>query len=123
MNKNTNDREYLVQKIRTQYTAPIHTELDALRELDKKVKTPPLVTAYTLGSIAALVMGAGMSLIMTDIGATIGVSTPLVPGLVLGVVGLLAAIGNYPLYKRLLNRRRKTYAPQILALSDKLMKE
>ena len=33
---NKNDRDYLVQKIRTQYTEQEHTQLDALRELDRK---------------------------------------------------------------------------------------
>ena len=35
---NKNDKDFLVQKIRTQYTEKENTELDALRELDRKVK-------------------------------------------------------------------------------------
>ena len=48
---NNNDQEFLVQKIRTQYTEKQHTELDALKELDAKVKRPANVFAYTYGSI------------------------------------------------------------------------
>ena len=40
MNTLNNEQEYLVQKIRTQYTEKQHTELDELRELDRKVKAP-----------------------------------------------------------------------------------
>lgn len=119
---NRNDQEYLVQKIRTQYTEKEHTELDALKELDRKVKKPAIVFSYTFGSIAALIMGSGMSLIMTDIGETLGISQPMLPGVIIGGIGLLMAILNYPIYKRLLNRRRQKYGDQIIALSEKILK-
>ena len=64
---NKNDQEFLVQKIRSQYTEKESTELDALRELDAKVKRPANVFAYVFGSISAIIMGVGMSLVMTDI--------------------------------------------------------
>lgn len=51
-----NDQEFLVQKIRTQYTEKEHTQLDALKELDAKVKRPASVFAYTFGGISALIM-------------------------------------------------------------------
>ena len=35
---NKNDKDFLVQKIRTQYTEKENIELEALRELDRKVK-------------------------------------------------------------------------------------
>jgi len=118
-----NDSQFLVQKIRTQYTEKQHTELDALKELDAKVKRPANVFAYTYGSFGAIVMGAGMSLVMTDIGATIGLASAMVPGIVIGVVGLGMALSTYSLYKGILNSRKKKYAGQILALSEKIMQE
>ena len=60
---NRNDQEYLVQKIRTQYTEKEHTQLDALRELDAKVKRPANVFSYIFGSVGAIIMGSGMSLV------------------------------------------------------------
>ena len=51
------DREFLVQKIRSQYTEKEQTDLDELKALDKKVKKPADVFAYVFGSIAAIVMG------------------------------------------------------------------
>ena len=63
---NRNDQEFLVQKIRTQYTEKEHTGLDELKELDTKVKRPANVFAYIFGSIGAVVMGSGMSLVMTE---------------------------------------------------------
>lgn len=117
-----NDQEFLVQKIRSQYTEKQHTELDVLKELDAKVKRPANVFAYTYGSISAIVMGAGMSLVMTDIGATIGLASAMVPGIAIGVVGMGMALSTYPIYKSMLNARKKKYASEIMKLSEKVLK-
>lgn len=118
----SNDQEFLVQKIRTQYTEKQHTELDALKALDAKVKKPANVFAYTYGSASAIVMGAGMSLVMTEIGTIIGLTSAMVPGIVIGVVGMGMALSTYPIYKKILSDRKKKYAPEILKLSEKIMK-
>ncbi len=116
------DQEFLVQKIRTQYTEKEHTELDELKALDAKVKRPANVFAYIYGSISAIVMGAGMSLVMTDIGAILGLTNTMVPGIVIGILGMGLALTTYPIYKKILASRRKKYAGQILALSDQITK-
>ena len=118
---NKNDQEFIVQKIRTQYTEKEHTSLDELKKLDKKVKTPANAFAYTLGTIAALIMGAGMSLVMTDISTLIGLENPMVYGIIIGVIGMLLAIVNYPIYKSILGSRRKKYADRIIQLSDEIV--
>jgi hypothetical protein len=118
---NKNDQQFIAQKIRTQYMEKEFSELDELRELDARVKRPANVFAYTFGSISAIIMGAGMSLVMTDIGETIGITSALVPGIVIGVLGLGMAIANYPIYKRILGSRKNKYGAEILALSDKIM--
>ena len=119
---NKNDQQFMAQKIRTQYMEKTPSELDALRELDAKVKRPANVFAYTFGSISAIIMGAGMSLVMTEIGAIIGLASAMVPGIVIGVVGMGMALSTYPIYKKILNARKKKYAPEILKLSEKIMK-
>ena len=116
-----NDQEYLVQKIRTQYTEKQHTELEELKALDAKVKKPANVFGYTYGSAGAIVMGAGMSLVMTEIGSVIGLASAMVPGIAVGVVGMGMALTTYPIYKKLLNSRKKKYAGEIMKLSDKIM--
>ncbi len=118
---NRNDQQFMAQKIRTQYMEKKPSELDELRELDKKVKRPAGVFAYIFGSLGAIIMGSGMSLIMTDIAEKIGVADPMLPGIIIGLVGMLMAILNYPIYKGILGNRKKKYADKIIALSDKLM--
>ena len=119
---NKNEQDFLVQKIRTQYTEKQHSELDALTELDSKVKRPANVFAYIFGSISALIMGSGRRLVTTDIGNTIGVESPMISGIAIGIIGMFMAIINYPIYKGILGSRRKKYADKIIALSDKIMK-
>ena len=117
-----NDQEFLVQKIRTQYTEKRSTALDELKALDARVKRPANVFAYVFGSIAAIVMGSGMSLVMTDLGTTLGLAASMPVGIVIGVVGLAMALLTYPIHKRLLASRRQKYADEIIALSDSIIK-
>lgn len=117
-----NDREFMIQKIRTQYTEKQITELDTLKRLDKKAKRPANIFAYVFGTVAALVMGFGMSLVMTELGDSLGIDNELAVGTVIGVVGMIMAIINYSIYKGILGVRKKKYAKEIIALSDRIMK-
>ena len=118
---NKNDQFFMAQRIRTQYMEKTLCELDALRELDSRVKRPANVFAYVFGSVSAIIMGMGMSLVMTDIGATIGIADALIPGIVIGAVGLGMALLTYPIYKGILNSRKRKYGAEIIALSDRIM--
>ena len=118
---NKNDQLFFAQKIRTQYMEKTPSELDALRELDAKVKRPANIFGYAFGSVSAIVMGAGMSLVMTDIGEAIGITNSLVPGIVIGVIGLGMALLTYPIYKGIMNSRKNKYGAEILALSEKII--
>lgn len=122
---NRNDAEFMVQKIRTQYMEKDSSEqnLDKLRALDAEVKRPANIFGYVFGSIGAIVMGAGMSLVMTDIGAQFGISNPMPIGVIIGIIGMAMAIVNYPIFKAILSSRKNKYADRILSLSEKIMRE
>ena len=125
---NKNDQEFLVQKIRTQYTEKENTQLDALKALDKKVKKPANIFAYTFGVIGSLVLGSGMSLAMNVIepGTYFGITISenmMLPGIIIGILGIVMVIINYPIYKRILNSRRNKYAGKIITLSDEILSE
>ena len=117
---NRNDQDYIISKIRTAYTPKQKGDLDELRRLDAKVRRPAQVFSYVFGSISAIIMGAGMSLVMTNVAETLGIANAMPIGIAIGVVGMVLAIVNYPLHNAILNSRKKKYAPEILALSDKL---
>ena len=135
---NKNDQQFMAQEIRTQYMEKQPSELDTLRALDAKVKRPANVFAYVFGSVSAIIMGAGMSLVMTPIAEQINLMSilkpvidqmgitfdPIMPlGIAIGVIGLALAAVNYPIYKGILNARKKKYSAQIIELSSKLMKD
>lgn len=116
-----NNQQQTAQKIRAQYEERKVTKLDTLRELDTKVKRPANVFAYTFGSISAIIMGAGMSLVMTDIGTVISLANPMPIGIGIGIVGMILALINYPIYKGILSARKKKYSGKILELSEQIM--
>ena len=118
---NRNDQQFIAQKIRAQYMEKQVSELDELRALDAKMKKPANIFGYIFGTISAVIMGAGMSLTMTDIGTMLGIGSPMPIGIAVGIIGMIMAIVNYPIYKAILNSRREEYADEILALSEKIM--
>ena len=120
---NRNDKSFMVEKIRTKYVEKKDSSLDELRKLDRKVKAPAEVFAYIFGGISALIMGAGMSLVMTDVANMLGLGDMTVPGIAVGVVGMVLAIVNYPIYKGILTARKKKYADKVLELSNKILSE
>ena len=60
-----------------------------LKALDKKVKRPAAVFAVVFGSLAAIVMGSGMSLSITDLAVSLGIQGTLfiITGVIIGVIG------------------------------------
>ncbi|MBQ8741918.1 MAG: hypothetical protein IJZ03_00965 [Clostridia bacterium] len=95
-----------------------------LRRLDESVTSKATVIALVMGIIGALVMGTGMSLIMTDLAKAIHMSSDvaLVVGIVLGVLGMAVASLAYPVYDLTVKKERERIAPEIIRLTDELMK-
>ncbi|MBQ8145914.1 MAG: dihydropteridine reductase [Clostridia bacterium] len=118
----SNNEQQVVERISAQYTKKEPTELDKLRQLDARVKRPANVFSYILGGISALIMGSGMSLVMTDIAGSLGMNGDSMSiGIIIGIIGMLMAIINYPLHKLILNERKKKYASEILKLSESII--
>ena len=116
------DQEIIVQKIRAEYTQKEDTALDELKALDARVKRPANVFGYVYGSVGAIIMGSGMSMVMTDIGAMLGLSDAMPLGIAVGLVGIVMVLSTYPIYKKILASRKSQYAGQILELSERAMK-
>ncbi len=109
----------MVESIREEYVERKATKLDELQSLDRKVARPAEIFAYTFGSAGSLVLGTGMCLAMKQIGASLAYAMPL--GIGIGLVGIAMVSATYFLYKKILTKRKKKYAPQILALTDELL--
>ena len=115
-----------VKKIREKYTMPTQDEskMERLRRLDASVGRTARSVSLVFGVIGTLVLGFGMSLCMTDFGAMIGLhgSNAFIAGITLGIVGGVLAGLAYPVYQAIVKARRKKLAPEILRLSDELLK-
>nr|MBP3597934.1 dihydropteridine reductase [Eubacterium sp.] len=123
---NKNDQTFIAQKIRTQYMEKESTALDALRRLDAKVKRPANRFATIFGIVGSLVMGTGMTFAMDAIeaGTYFGITIKdnmMIPGIIIGLIGIFIVCINYPIYKRTLASRKKKYAGQILELSEQII--
>ncbi len=113
-----------VEAIRKKYTLDTATaeadKMAELRRLDASVTNKASTAALCVGIISALIMGSGMSLVMTDLGEKIGMSSAVLPGILLGVAGMIGVLAAYPIYQAVLKRERKIKAPQILKLTEEL---
>lgn len=114
-----------IKRIREKYAPPAQTEdkMETLRRLDAKVTSKATRAALTVGILGALLMGTGMSLIMTELGSLLGsFFLAIAVGLALGILGILLACLAYPIYNRTLQKGREKAAPEILRLTDDLLK-
>ena len=114
--------------IRKKYTPTEPEDVDnitLLRNIDSEVTRKATVRALTTGVIGALLMGTGMSLLMTDLSSTMGLDSwiALLIGIVLGMVGLIIMCVTYPLYNHILERERARVSDEVIRLSDELLGE
>lgn len=110
-----------IQEIRKKYAAPAEDKMEQLRMLDAKVSNKATGISIALGVVGALVMGTGMSLLMSDFGTMLG-QFAMPVGIVLGIVGMVMLAVAYPVYQRILKKERERVAPEILRLTDELLK-
>ncbi|MBQ8264644.1 MAG: hypothetical protein IJY96_07725 [Oscillospiraceae bacterium] len=110
-----------IKNIRKKYAAPEEDKMEQLRRIDRKVTQKAQKRSISIGVVGALIMGTGMSLVMTDIGELVG-GFSLVLGVAVGLVGMALVALAYPVYNRTLRKERRRRAPEIIRLSDELMK-
>lgn len=115
-----------LKQIRDKYTKPTEVEdkMARLRRLDASVTNTAQAVALVFGVVGALILGFGMSLIMTDLSEILGtyqsIAMPL--GIIIGIVGGVLASLAYPIYNAIVKAKRKQLAPEIIRLTDELMK-
>jgi hypothetical protein len=110
-----------VEAIRKKYLPKEEDKLERLRKLHAIPTQKAQAASLAVGVIGALIMGTGMSLAMTDIGSALG-SLAMVLGILVGIVGMVLVALAYPLYNRVLRKEREKIAPEVLRLSEELLK-
>ena len=112
-----------IKKIRQKYVAGEVDKMEQVRKLDRSVTKKAETVSIILGVIGALILGSGMSLIMTDIKEMLGLTDIALPlGIIIGVVGIICVGIAYPMYVRIVKKEREKIAPLIIKLTDELMK-
>ena len=115
-----------LKRIRDKYTAPTEVEdkMARLRRLDASVTNTAQAVALVFGVIGTLILGFGMSLVMTELAESLGISgdVAMVIGIIVGIVGGILAGLAYPIYNAIVKAKRKKLAPEIIRLTDELMK-
>lgn len=110
-----------VDEIRKKYLPQEEDRMEQLRKLHAIPSQKAQAGSIAVGVIGTLILGTGMSLFMTDLGAALGMFS-MVLGIMAGIAGMLLIALAYPVYNRVLKRERRKIAPEILKLTDELMK-
>ena len=104
-----------IKKIREKYVPKEADKMEQLRRLDASVTQKGTVVSLVVGIVGALILGTGMSMCM--------VWTELfVLGIIVGIVGIVMVSAAYPLYSYVTKKEREKIAPEIIRLTDELMK-
>ena len=115
------DQRQEVERIRKKYLPKEENKMEQLRKLHNSATQKAQAWAIALGIVGALIMGTGMSLVMTDLGIALG-NLAMIVGSLVGVVGAALVALAYPVYNYVLKKQRQRIAPEILRLSDELLR-
>lgn len=121
MNKETFNYTYSakeqeeIRKIREKYVKKEADKMERLRRLDQSVTQKSTAVSLAAGMIGALIFGIGMCccLVWTDL---------FILGIIVGIIGIAAVSAAYPLYVCITKKEREKIAPEIIMLTDELMK-
>ena len=116
-----------IRRIRERYAPQEVTDEDKLtrlRRLDARATQKAQTWSLVIGVIGALILGLGMSLVMSDLGVKLDLPANLILplGIGIGVVGCIPVALAYPLYEWIIRRERARIAPEVLRLTEELMK-
>lgn len=110
-----------IRQIRKKYAAPEEDQMEQLRRLDRRATQKAQAWAIAIGVIGALILGTGMSIAMTELTGFLG-GTAMMVGIPVGLVGIVLVALAYPVYQHILKKERQRVAPEILRLTDALLK-
>ena len=115
-----------IKRIRKKYAEDSaradESSIERLRRLDASVTKKGTTVSLIVGTLGSILMGSGMSLVMTDLGALLPGLLSLFIGIAVGVVGIVGVALAYPIYKAITKKERERIAPEVLRISEELLK-
>ena len=115
------EQQQEIAAIRKKYLPKEEDKMTTLRKLHNSATQKAQTASLSIGIIGSLILGAGMSLCMTDLGSFLG-SISMLIGIIVGLAGILLVALAYPAYNRVLKTERQRIAPEILRLTEELLK-
>ena len=114
------ERQQEIEAIRKKYLPKEEDKMEQLRKLHAVPTQKAQAASLAVGIIGTLILGTGMSLCMTELGAALG-NLAMIMGVIIGLAGIILVALAYPIYNRTLKQERERIAPEILRLTDELM--
>jgi len=114
-------RKQEVEQIRRDYLPKEEDKMEQLRKLHATPTQKAQAASLAVGISGALILGTGMSLCMTKLGAALG-SFAMVLGILVGLTGMVMVVLAYPIYTNTLKKEREKIAPEILRMTEELLK-
>ena len=105
-----------LKRIREKYLPKEENKMEQLRSLDSKATGKATMIAIIIGVIGALLLGVGMCCTMVWQGRW------FVPGILVGIIGIGIVASAYPVYNKTLKTEREKIAPEVLRLTEELLK-
>lgn len=106
-----------IESIRNSYMPKTKqtSKLDALRNLDNKVKNTPVIVSLCVGVLGTLIFGLGMTLFLEW--------QQIVWGIVVGIIGLVPIVLSYPIFSYISKKLKNKYSDEIIKLSNELLND
>lgn len=105
-----------VESIRKRYLPVEESKIEKLKRLDRKVQGAGIIESLCLGVIGALVFGVGICCFLDVFVAEAWLTALLM------ICGMLLMLPAYPIYRRIARKTKAKLTPEILRLSEEIMK-
>ena len=105
-----------VENIRKKYMLHEESKLDTLKKLDRRVQSARMIESLCLGVIGALVFGIGLCFGLDVLAGAEWLTVLLVAS------GIAIMIPAYPIYRAIEKKTRAKLAPEILRISEEIMR-
>lgn len=107
-----------IRKIREKYEfkGERNSKMDQLRKLDESVRITATMISISVGIIGVLLFGLGLSFIL------VWADSLFTAGIVIGAIGIIPVVSALPVYNFVEDKKMKKIAPEIIRLTDELMK-
>ena len=105
-----------VENIRKRYIPHEESKLERLKKLDLRVQMAGTIESLCFGIVGALVFGIGKCFFLDVFAGAAWLSALFM------IIGSLIMIPAYPIYRKIAQKTKTELTPEILRLSEEIMK-